>query len=97
MDTADGGQHDMPIPILSGPYRTFRDLNPDETYVEYEGSTITIPIRAQLPGGKWEEERLKLRAYMRVEGLVRQRWPDVDFQTKAIPYLTGSILADVVA
>ncbi len=57
----------MPIPMISGPYKTFRDLNPGETYIEYEGSTITIPIRAKLRGGAEIEERLKLSAFMRLE------------------------------
>lgn len=55
------------IPMVSGIWRTFRDLNPGESFLEYEGSTITIPIRAKLPGGEWKEERLKLAAFMRLE------------------------------
>jgi len=53
--------------IINGPYRCFRDLNPDETFIEYEGSTITIPISVKLPNGEWESERLKLEAFMRLE------------------------------
>lgn len=30
-----------------------------------------------------------------VEGIIRQRWPEVDFQSKAVTYLTGSILRDL--
>jgi hypothetical protein len=56
----------MPKTMISGHYRTFRDLNPGETYIEYEGSTITIPIRVK-QGDRWLEERLKLRAFMRLE------------------------------
>lgn len=55
------------IPIVSGIYRTFHDLNPGESFLEYEGSTITIPLRVRLPGGDWKEERLKLAAFMRLE------------------------------
>lgn len=56
----------MPKAMIRGHYRTFRDLNPNETFVEYEGSTITIPIRAKL-GERWLEERVKLKAFMRLE------------------------------
>jgi hypothetical protein len=48
------------------PFRTFRDLDPGETFVEYEGSSIFLPIRATVDG-KQVEERVKLRAFMRAE------------------------------
>lgn len=58
----------MPIPILSGPYKTFRPLNAYESFVEYEGSTITIPIRARRRGDDaWRKEEVKLSAHMRLE------------------------------
>lgn len=58
----------MPKPILQGPYRTFRRLNGDESYLEFEGSTITIPMRGrQAPGDPWMEEDIKLSAFMRLE------------------------------
>ncbi|HEX8534377.1 MAG TPA: hypothetical protein VF662_09430 [Allosphingosinicella sp.] len=34
----------MPKPIIQGPYRTFRRLNRNETFLEFEGSTITIDM-----------------------------------------------------
>ncbi len=58
----------MPRPIIQGPYRTFRRLTRNETYLEFEGSTITIDIKARRsPDDPWMEEELKLRAYMRLE------------------------------
>ncbi|WP_202330986.1 hypothetical protein [Mesorhizobium sp. L-8-3] len=58
----------MTRPIISGPYRTFRALKEDETFIEYEGSTITIPMRGrQSPDSDWMEEEVKLRAFMRLE------------------------------
>lgn len=58
----------MTRPILSGPYRTFRSLLPYETFLEFEGSTITIPMRARRsPAEPWMEEEIKLNAYMRLE------------------------------
>jgi hypothetical protein len=48
------------------PYRTFRDLDQGETFVEYEGSSIFLPIRAELDGRE-VSERIKLRAFMRAE------------------------------
>jgi|GEM_PF-1555738 len=58
----------MVIPIVSGPYRTFRALNPDESFIEFEGSTITIPMKARRsPSEAWMEESIKLRAFMRLE------------------------------
>jgi hypothetical protein len=35
--------------------------------MEYEASVITIPIQAQTSNGRWEEEKLKLQAFMRLE------------------------------
>lgn len=58
----------MPRPIIQGPYRTFRRLSRNETFLEFEGSTITIDIKARKsPDDPWMEEELKLRAYMRLE------------------------------
>ncbi|UUV08275.1 hypothetical protein [Ruegeria sp. YS9] len=58
----------MTKPIISGPYRTFRALNDYESYVEFEGSTITIPLRARRsPNEEWMSDEIKLRAFMRLE------------------------------
>lgn len=58
----------MTKPIVSGPYRTFRELNRNESYIEYEGSTITIPMKGRRsPGEPWMEETVKLEAFMRLE------------------------------
>jgi hypothetical protein len=58
----------MTIPIVSGPYRTFRALNQDESFIEFEGSTITIPMKARRsPSEPWMDESIKLRAFMRLE------------------------------
>lgn len=58
----------MTKPIVSGLYRTFRALNSDESYIEFEGSTITIPMRGRRsPKEPWLEESIKLRAFMRLE------------------------------
>ena len=58
----------MVKPIISGAYKTFRALNPDESYLEFEGSTITIPMRARRSENEpWMEEKIKLRAFMRLE------------------------------
>jgi hypothetical protein len=61
----------MPIPIRSGPYKTFRPLIQEETFVEFEGSIITIPLTARLErsNGQIEEktEDIKLMAFMRLE------------------------------
>lgn len=58
----------MPRPITSGPYRTMRRLLGHETFLEFEGSTITIPMKAKKsPDGPWMEEEIKLRAFMRLE------------------------------
>jgi hypothetical protein len=58
----------MPKPIIQGPYRTFRRLNPGETFLEYEGSTITIPMRGRRGAdGAWIEDEIKLKAFMRLE------------------------------
>lgn len=57
----------MPKPIIQGPYRTFRRLNKNESYLEFEGSTITVDLKARKPGGPWMHEELKLRAFMRLE------------------------------
>ena len=42
----------MPKPMISGPYRTFRRLNPDQAFLEFEGSTITIPMRGRRLAGR---------------------------------------------
>jgi hypothetical protein len=60
------------IPILSGPYKVFRPLNPGDTFLEYEGSTITIPLTATMkdPNGQvaWTRtEDIQLKAFMRLE------------------------------
>ena len=52
---------------MSGPYRTFRRLIAEESYLEFEGSTITIPMRGRRPQGPWMEEEIKLNAFMRLE------------------------------
>lgn len=58
----------MPKPIIQGPYRTFRRLNQNETFLEFEGSTITIDLKARKgPNDPWMHEELKLRAFMRLE------------------------------
>lgn len=63
----------MTKPIISGPYRTFRRLNDYESYLEYEGSTITIPMRGRRYDDKtktftdWYAEDIKLHAFMRLE------------------------------
>lgn len=58
----------MPKPIISGPYRTFRRLNPDESFLEFEGSTITIPMKGRRsPNDPWMEDEIKLKAFMRLE------------------------------
>jgi len=58
----------MTRPIRSGPYRTFRPLQPQESYLEYEGSTITIPMRARKsPNDPWMMDEIKLKAFMRLE------------------------------
>lgn len=58
----------MPTPIISGPYKTFRRLNPYESFVEYEGSTITIPMKGRRSAAEpWMEDEIKLKAFMRLE------------------------------
>lgn len=57
----------MTKPITSGPYRTFRNLNEYESFLEYEASTITIPISCREPNGPWLSEDVKLKAFMRLE------------------------------
>jgi hypothetical protein len=58
----------MPRPIIQGPYRTFRRLTRNETFLEFEGSTITIDLKARkAPNDPWMHEELKLRAFMRLE------------------------------
>ncbi|MEJ7806175.1 MAG: hypothetical protein WKG03_09690 [Telluria sp.] len=57
----------MSKPIISGPYRTFRRLNKYETYLEYEGSVITIPMKGRSVGGEWLYDEIKLHAFMRLE------------------------------
>lgn len=58
----------MVKPIISGPYKTFRRLNSEETFLEFEGSTITIPMKGRRsPSEPWMEEEIKLKAYMRLE------------------------------
>lgn len=58
----------MPRPITQGPYRTFRRLNQNESFLEFEGSTITVDLKARTsPNDPWMQEELKLRAFMRLE------------------------------
>jgi hypothetical protein len=58
----------VPKPIIQGPYRTFRRLNEDETFLEFEGSTITIPMKGRRgPAEPWMEDEVKLKAFMRLE------------------------------
>lgn len=58
----------MTIPIISGPYRTFRRLIPGESFLEFEGSTITIPMKGRRSASDpWIEEEIKLKAFMRLE------------------------------
>lgn len=58
----------MVKPIISGPYRTFRPLNPEESFIEFEGSTITIPMKARTSAkDPWLEQEIKLKAFMRLE------------------------------
>lgn len=62
------------IPIQSGPCKTFRPLNPYETFIEYEGSTITIPLTVVRKDKNGVEvssqtEPIVLRAFMRLEVL----------------------------
>src|SRR5688500_5127087 len=71
------GSHRMPVPIRSGPYKTFRPLLQHETFLEYEGSTITVPLNADIvtdwdAAGRPEPierktEEIKLHAFMRLE------------------------------
>lgn len=61
----------VPKPIIQGPYPTFRRLNYEESYLEFEGSTITIPMRGRRLTdkhvGPWMEDEIKLNAFMRLE------------------------------
>lgn len=58
----------MPRPMISGPYRTFRRLNLDQTFLEFEGSTITIPMRGRRSlKDPWMEDDIQLQAFMRLE------------------------------
>jgi hypothetical protein len=58
----------MVKPIISGPYKTFRRLNTEETFLEFEESTITIPMKGRRsPNEPWMEEEIKLKAFMRLE------------------------------
>lgn len=58
----------MAKPIISGPYRTFRRLNDYESFVEFEGSTITVPMKARRSADEqWIEDEIKLKAFMRLE------------------------------
>lgn len=58
----------MVKPIVSGPYRTFRALSPGQTFIEFEGSTITIPMKGRrTPSDPWIEEAVQLKAFMRLE------------------------------
>jgi hypothetical protein len=58
----------MVKPIISGPYKTFRRLNTEETFLEFERSTITIPMKGRRsPNEPWMEEEIKLKAFMRLE------------------------------
>jgi hypothetical protein len=62
----------MVKPIISGPYRTFRRLHAHESFLEYEGSTITIPMRGRRsPQEPWMEDEISLKAFMRLEIYVR--------------------------
>ena len=54
--------------IISGPYRTFRRLNEEESFLEFEGSTITIPMKARASANDpWMNQEIKLKAFMRLE------------------------------
>lgn len=57
----------MPVPIISGPYKTFRPLLPGHSFVEYEGSTITIPLTVKLKDGTSKTSPIQLEAFMRLE------------------------------
>ncbi len=58
----------MTIPIRSGPYKTFHSLKRHESYLEFEGSTITIPIRARpTDNSEWLTDEVVLKAFMRLE------------------------------
>lgn len=58
----------MPIPIRSGPYKTFHRLKSNESYLEFEGSTITIPIKGRVTeNSPWMEDEISLKAFMRLE------------------------------
>eukprot|EP00456_Euglypha_rotunda_P007281 TRINITY_DN1128_c0_g1_i2.p2 TRINITY_DN1128_c0_g1~~TRINITY_DN1128_c0_g1_i2.p2 ORF type:complete len:413 (+),score=42.35 TRINITY_DN1128_c0_g1_i2:5238-6476(+) len=57
----------MPIPIISGPYKTFRPILPGHSFVEYEGSTITIPLTVKLRDGVIKTGPIQLEAFMRLE------------------------------
>lgn len=61
----------MPKPIISGPYKTFRPLKQNETFIEFEGSVITIPLTAEVPDSAGalvrKTEDIALSAFMRLE------------------------------
>ncbi len=57
----------MPNPIISGPYKTFRPVLCGHSFVEYEGSTITIPLTVKLPRGELKTGPIQLHAFMRLE------------------------------
>jgi hypothetical protein len=57
----------MPTPIISGPYKTFRPLLPGHSFVEYEGSVITIPLTVRLNNGTTKTAPIQLHAFMRLE------------------------------
>jgi hypothetical protein len=52
--------------MITGPYPTFRALRPEQTFMEFEGSTITIPLTGQKDGREYNED-IQLRAFMRLE------------------------------
>ena len=56
----------MSLPMITGPYPTFRPLGPEKTFLEYEGSMITIPLTARKDGREFTKE-IQLRAFMRLE------------------------------
>lgn len=57
----------MPIPMISGPYKTFRPLLSGHSFVEYEGSVITIPLTVKLGNGTVKSGPIQLHAFMRLE------------------------------
>ena len=57
----------MPVPIISGPYKTFRPVLSGHSFVEYEGSTITIPLTVKMKDGTLKTTPIQLEAFMRLE------------------------------